>query len=523
VGWRARRSESLMSDNQGRDGVSEAALALDADGRFLGLHVRRSVNLGAYHSSHGAHIATRNFARCFPTVYAIPAVDVAVCCVFTNTVPTGPYRGAGRPEANYVMERLVEEAARVTGIDSCALRRRNFIAPTAMPYATPVGTHYDSGDFPAVFERALEAGDVAGFAARRAESQEAGLHRGLGVSCFLEHAGGLPKEDAALTFPGDGRLRIALAVQASGQNHVRVFRRLAAECLGLDESRIEIAEGDSADGLTGGPSVASRSAMAVGPAITRAVESVIGKARPIAARMLAAEAASLVYQEGAFSASGGNRHVSLIEAAAEAERLRQAGDPVELLDTYATFRAETTFPNGCHIAEIEVDPETGAVRLDRYTAIDDCGRVLDPVTVEGQIMGGIAQGVGQALWEQCRYDDESGQLITGSLMDYALPRADQMPWFQAKTLEIASLTNPLGVKGVGEAGTTGALAAVMNAVIDAVPEARHLQMPATSEALWRACRAGAAPSPLRSLSMSFPMWKAGRRGLQRGQAWACMS
>ena len=488
VRWTASRSESFVSDNQARDTLTEAELALDHDGRFLALRIRATANMGAFLSAEGAFIATVNFGRCFPTVYYIPGVDIKVRCVFTNTLPTGPYRGAGRPEANYAMERLVDEAARLTGIDRIALRRRNMIAAAAMPCRTAVGTVYDSGEFEIILDKALLGADHAGFAARRAASQRAGMRRGIGVSCFLEHAGGKPSEPAAISFPGNGTVEIGLAVQSSGQGHKTVFTRLAARQFGIAEDRVVVRSGDTDLDLSGFATVASRSAMVAGSAIAGVAELVLAKGRRAASLILEAAESDIEYDAGHFTIAGTDRGVSLFEVAARATELHAEGALAETLDSRTTAEIKQSFPNGCHIAEVEIDPETGVVTLVSYVAVDDCGTVLDHILAEGQIHGGIAQGVGQALLEQAIYGAADSQLVTGSFMDYALPRADDLPPLRGAFHAVPCRTNPLGVKGVGEAGTTAALAAVMNAVVDALPGGQVLDMPATPEKIWRACR-----------------------------------
>jgi aerobic carbon-monoxide dehydrogenase large subunit len=478
VRWLSTRSEAFLTDTQARDTVTEMALALDEEGRFLGLRVDGLANIGAYHGSLGAFIATANFTRCLPCVYHIPRIAVRMRCVFTNTVPVGPYRGAGRPEANYALERLVDEAARVSGIDRVTLRRRNLIPPAMIPYATPFGASFDSGDFGAVLDKALELADAPGFPARRAQAEAAGKRRGLGISCFLEHAGGQPSESAALRFPGDGTVLLALGAQSNGQGHRTVFRKLAAERLGIPAERVTVLQGDTRLGVPGSGTVASRGAMTSGVAIARVAEEVIEKARGIAAEMLEAAASDLVYAGGHFEIAGTDRRVSLLEIAAK-----------QSLDTQAGVEVAQSFPNGCHIAEVEIDPETGVVDLVRYTAVDDCGTVLDHTIVEGQVHGGVAQGVGQALIEDAVYDS-TGQLLTGSFMDYAMPRADTLPAITAATQSTRCTTNVLGIKGAGEAGTTGALGAVMNAIADAIPgeAGATLDMPATPLKVWQACQ-----------------------------------
>ncbi|HEY1261832.1 MAG TPA: xanthine dehydrogenase family protein molybdopterin-binding subunit [Stellaceae bacterium] len=482
VRWLATRSETFLTDNQARDTLMEAALALDGEGRFLGLEIAVAANMGAYLTSHSAFISTVNFARCLPGMYHIPRLSLRIRCLFTNTVPTGPYRGAGRPEANYCLERLIDEAARVAGIDRIELRRRNLIAPAMMPYTTPVGTRYDSGDFPAILDAALSEADLAGFAARRAHSAAAGKRRGLGIGCFLEIAGGQPGEGAEITFPGASRLLLAIGVQASGQGHQTLYRRLVAERLGIPVEQVELAQGDSARAIPSAGAVASRSTMSVGGAVAAAVDMVIDKGRRRAAQFFEAAEADIVYRDGVFAIAGTDRRIGLF---ALAEETRAAAD-AESLDARTTADVAPSFPNGCHIAEIEIDPETGRVTLAAYSAVDDCGNVLQPVLVEGQVQGGVAQGAGQALLEAGTYDPASGQLLAGSFMDYAMPRADDLPKITSALRPVPCRTNALGVKGVGEAGTTAALAAIMNAVADALPEDPGIGMPASPLRVWQA-------------------------------------
>ena len=457
----------------------------------LRLRVRHLANMGAYMTYAGARLATYNFSRCFPTVYRVPHIDASVRCVFTHSTPTGPYRGAGRPEANYLMERLVEEAARVTGIDRVALRKRNFIPRSAMPYKTDVQTTYDSGEFPAVFEKALTLADYAGFKKRKREAARRGKYRGFGISCFLEHSGGVPTEGALLEFPGGEKLVIALGVQSTGQGHATVYPRLVAEKLGILPSQVIHRHGDSSLEIKGGPAVASRSTITAGTATVRAIEAMLVKAKTLAAQALEAAESDIIYRSGLFEVVGTDRMIPLFTLAERAEEMKKRGEIPETLDTKVAVDTPQTFPNGCHIAEIEIDPDTGHAELIAYCAVDDAGNVLDHTLVEGQIHGGLAQGLGQALLEHAVYEDGSGQLVTGSFMDYAMPRAHHMPpVLKTEDHAVPATTNPLGVKGVGEAGTTASIAAIMNAIGDAIPNgaADHMDMPATSEKIWAACR-----------------------------------
>src|ERR1051326_3849722 len=470
VHWMSRRAEAFWSDSQCRDIYSEAELALDDKGKFLALRVRNVGNLGAYVGSVGANIPTANFARCFPGMYDIRAIEVSTKCVFTNTIPTAPYRGAGRPEASYVLERVVDEAARVTGIDRIRLRQRNLIKKSMMPYKTAIGTTYDSGDFAPILDHALALADYDGFRQRRREAKKRGKYRGFGICCLLEHAGGAPTESAMLSFPGNDTLVLSLNVQNTGQGH-----------------------GDSTLELPGFASVGSRSAMTAGHSVVKAVDAVLSKGKAVAATMLETGEADIVYQDGRFEVVGTDRRVSLFEVAKRAAEMKERGEIAETLDTKSTTETPLTFPNGVHIAEVEIDPETGGMTIPTYTAVDDCGRPLDHTIVEGQLHGSVAAGLGQALMEIVHYDG-SGQLVTGSFMDYAMPRAEDMPPLRDAMLNVPATTNPLGVKGVGEAGTTAAIAAVMNAVADAIPggAGAHLDMPASAPRLWEACRRAAA-------------------------------
>ena len=489
VHWMATRSESFLSDNQARDTITEAALALDENGKFLALKIRHTANMGAYVTANGAFIQTSNFARCFPGMYDIPKIGVEVKCLCTNTVPTGPYRGAGRPEANYVMERVVEEAARITGIDRVELRRRNLIPPGAIPYRTAVGTTFDSGDFRPVLDKALELAGYDTFPARRREAEQRGKRRGFGISCFLEHSGGMPTEGAAITFNGRESLTLGLGLHATGQGHATVFSRLAADKLQIDPTLVRVQQGDTALGVAGLASVASRGAMTVSNAVLHTIDRVLEKGRKAASALLEAAEQDIAYRDGHFEVVGTDRRMSLFEVAERAKDLVKRGIIPEGLDTNAKIDTPQTFPNGCHIAEVEVDPDSGEVAVVGYTAVDDCGRVLNHMIVEGQVHGGIAQGLGQVLFENAVYDRANGQLVTGSFMDYALPRAHHMPPIKDGLHNVPATTNPLGVKGAGEGGTIGSLAALMNAIADAVPNGASMDMPATTEKIWRACRA----------------------------------
>ena len=487
VQWQSTRSEAFLTDTQARDTVTEAELALDEKGKFLALRMRHLCNQGAYVSTAGVGINTNNFARCLPGMYRIPEVDASVACYFSNTVPIGPYRGAGRPEANYALERVVEEAARITGIDRVRLRKKNLIPPSAIPHKSAIGNVYDSGDFPAVVEKALTLADFDNFNKRRRESARHKKLRGIGVSCMLEHAGALPMEQASVSFPGDNRIVLGINVQSTGQGHATVFARVLADELGIDADTVQHCHGDTALGLTGFASVGSRSAMCAGTAIVRTADAMLIKGKKVASALLEASEDDIQYRNGSFEVVGTDRKISLFETA------RRAKERGESLDTKEKAEAPLTFPNGCHIAEVEIDPDTGHVDLVIYTAVDDCGNMLDARIVEGQVQGSIANGLGQALTENAVYDAQSGQLVTGSFMDYAMPRAHHMPIELREAVHsVPSTTNPLGVKGTGEAGTTAAIAAVMNAIANAIPNgtADQMDMPATPAKIWAACQKG---------------------------------
>jgi aerobic carbon-monoxide dehydrogenase large subunit len=490
VHWMSGRAEAFLSDNHARDASSEVELALDERGKFLALRIRHLGNMGAYIGAVGANIQTVNLARCLPGMYHIPLIDIAVRCVFTNTTPTAPYRGAGRPEANYMLERVVEEAARVSGIDRVRLRRRNFTKRGSLPFKTPVGTTIDSGEFEAVLDKALALADYDGFKRRRREAERRRKYRGLGISCMLEHAGGVPLEAAALIFPGGEKLVLGLNVQSTGQGHGSVFNPMLAERLGIPLARIEHRHGDSAMEIAGYASVGSRSAMTVSHALIKSIDAMLAKGKHIAASVLETAEADIEYRNGEFGVVGTDRRISVFDLAARAKEMKRRGEIAEDLDTMTNADTPLTFPNGCHIAEVEVDPASGELVLVSYSAVDDCGNALNRMIVEWQTHGSIAQGIGQAVMEQALFDNSGGQLITGSFMDYAIPHAEDMPLFKDALHLVPAKTNPLGVKGAGEAGTTAAIAAVMNAISDAIPAGAgvHLDMPATPEKIWRACQ-----------------------------------
>jgi len=489
VYWMCGRSEAFLTDNHARDAYSDVELALDDKGKFLALRIRHIGNMGAYIGAVGANIQTINMMRCLPGMYDIKHIDAQTRCVFTNTVVTAPYRGAGRPEASYCLERVVDEAARITGMDPIRLRKKNLISKKAIPYKTAVGTTYDSGDFAAVVDQGLSLADIENFKTRKKDAKKKGLLRGLGVCFVLEHSGGAPIEGAMMSFPGGNRLDLTLNVQSTGQGHATIFPRIVAERLGIKFEEIAHHHGDSRHEVAGYASVGSRSAMTVGHSMVKTIEAILAKGRKVAAAALEAGESDIEYRNGAFNVVGTDRKISLFDTAAKAADMKKKGEIPESLDTKLQTETPLTFPNGCHVAEVEIDPSTGKLTLAAYTAVDDCGNVLDHMIVEGQTHGAVACGLGQALMENTVYDT-GGQLVSGSFMDYAMPRAHDLPMFREGFCPVPATTNPLGVKGAGEAGTTAAIAAVMNAIADAIPgeASKTMQMPATSEKIWRACQ-----------------------------------
>jgi aerobic carbon-monoxide dehydrogenase large subunit len=485
VHWQSTRSEAFVSDDQGRDSFWRVELALNKRGRFLALKVDGLGNLGAYFTGIGHFITTLHIAGCLPTVYDIPLAQVNARSVFTNTVPTGPYRGAGRPEASYLLERVIDAAADQTGIDAAELRRRNLIAAEKMPFTTPFGNTYDGGDFPGLFEQALQRADYVGFAVRRKEAKKRGKRRGIGIGCYLEIAGAFPEEPARISFPGGDRIEVSIGAGASGQGHQTVFGKVAARRLGIAPEQVTVTSGDSDRDVPGFGAVASRSAMLTGGAIAVTADQVIEKGKRVAAMLLQVGEVDIDYGNGKFNVKNSGREVSLFEVAAHAAELTKQGVIKESLDTTANAKMPPSFPNGCHVAEVEIDPDTGGLEVVNYTAVGDSGNLLDETIVTAQIHGGVAQGLGQALTEDTVYD-ASGQLVSGSFMDYAMPRADAVPPIDVAHFTVACRTNPLGTKGAGEAGATAAPPALINAILDALPPGTQLDMPATPARIWQA-------------------------------------
>ncbi|MDP2357214.1 MAG: xanthine dehydrogenase family protein molybdopterin-binding subunit [Beijerinckiaceae bacterium] len=489
VHWSATRSESFMCDNHARDSLWNVDLALDDAGKFLALRVKGKQNVGAYLTGVAVLVPTVHIAFCLPGVYDIPQIVVDATTYFSNTTPTGPYRGAGRPEANYLLERVIQAAASQLSIDPVDLRRRNLIPASRMPYATATGQSVDSGDFPAIFERALAESDYAGFAARRAESEKRGKLRGIAACGYLEISGGHYHEPARITFQ-KGKVVLSIGPASNGQGHATVFRQMIAERLGLSDDDVIVTAGDSDRDVPGFGAVASRSAMLVGSAIAVTSDKMIEKATGIAATLLQASESEVTYANGGFEIARTGRRVSLFEVADRASEMVAQGVLKESLDTDDEAHIAPTFPNGAHVAEVEIDPDTGLVDIVGYTAVGDCGVVLNETIVTGQVQGGVTQGIGQALGEFSNYDSSSGQLLAGSFMDYAMPRADHLPMMKVLHHPVPCTTNPIGVKGTGEAGTTAAPPTIFNAIENAISPGRFLKldMPLSPQKIWDAIR-----------------------------------
>ena len=497
VKWTGDRSESFLSDTMGRDNLTTAELALDKDGKFTGLRVKTIANMGAYLSNFAPIIPTMAPLGVFGGVYDIPLKYFEVEGVYTHTVPVDAYRGAGRPEVCYIIERLVEAAARELKTSPAELRRKNFIRPDQFPYDNGVGQKYDSGEFERCMDDSIAMAEWNGFEARRKEAAQRGKLRGIGMSYYIEITPGNPQEIAKIDFEADDTVSVWVGTQSNGQGHDTTFAQIVAEKLGLPFDKINIRYGDTDRLKQGGGTGGSRSLYMAGNAIVQASDLIIGRGKDIASHSLEAAAADIEFVDGGFRIAGTDRKVMLLDLA-RAIRDGSLKLPPELaekgLNEESIYtRSNPTFPNGCHICEVEIDPDTGDCKVARYSVCDDFGKVVNPMIVNGQVHGGIVQSLGQALLENAVYDPESGQLLAGTFMDYAMPRADDMPSFNLKMNEIPCRTNPLGVKGCGEAGTVGALAAVMNAVVDALAPrgVTHMNMPATPQKIWQAVAASA--------------------------------
>jgi carbon-monoxide dehydrogenase large subunit len=475
--WSCERAELSQSDSHARDLVATADLALDVEGRFLGLRVKAEANYGAYVSMFAPTIPTTGLAKVISGLYRIPAIRVDFDCVFTNTVPVDAIRGAGKPEALFLLERLVDLAAHETGRTPVELRRINLLRADEMPYAAASGYTYDAADCTRLFETALATADEPGFAARRATSEAAGKYRGLGLSCHLHGTGGIADEHVVVNVEAD-RLVARVGTQSQGQGHETVFGQILSAALGVPVERIEIKQGDTRSIPHGGGTGGSSSTIISGTTLKRAADVVIERGRDLAAERLETSPADIAYRDGAFEVVGTDRRVGLFELAAW-----------KPFDGDARFADKIeSFPTGVMVCEVEVDPETGETRVDRLIAVADCGPVVNPRLLAGQMHGGIVHGLGNALMEEALYDEESGQLLSGTLMDYALPRADDVPLFQVATIATPSPNNILGFKGVGELPTNGAPAAVANAILDALRPfgVRHIDMPLTAAKVWTA-------------------------------------
>ena len=488
VKWASDRGEAFLADTQGRDNVTLGELAIDKDGTFLALRTRNVANMGAYLSTFAPYIPTLAGGAVLSGVYNFQQIYANVLGVFTHTVPVDAYRGAGRPESNYLLERLVDAAARELNIDRAELRRRNMVPQSAMPHATPVGKTYDAGDFATVLDAALMRMDYAGFAARRAEAARRGKRRGIGLAYYLEVTMGDPTERAEIRFAEDGFVDVYVGTQSTGQGHETAYIQLTSQRLGIDGEKIRVRQGDTDTIPVGGGTGGSRSLYSEGQAIQVTADAVIDKGKLAAAEALEAAPADIAFADGRFSIVGTDRGIDIITLAATQRQKAAAGEHASTLDTAEVVNvAEHTFPNGCHMAEVEVDPETGMVEIVRYRVCDDFGKTVNPMIVRGQVHGGVSQGLGQALLERTSFD-AAGQLVTGSFMDYALPRAADFPDIEVDLIEVPSVSNPLGVKGAGEAGSVGSPPALINAIIDAlsVDGVTHIDMPATPESVWQA-------------------------------------
>ena len=508
VKWTAARTESFLSDAHGRDHVSQAELALDADGNFTGLRVNTIANMGAYLSTFATAVPTYLYATLLAGQYTTPAIYCGVQAVFTNTTPVDALRGAGRPEATYIIERLVEQAAKETGKDPAELRRQNMIGADAFPYQTPVIQQYDCGDYGASLDEALRMADYAGFTQRRADSEARGMRRGIGFSSYIEACGIAPSaaagslgagvglwESGQLRFNPTGSVTIFTGSHSHGQGHETTFAQIVASRLGVPIDNVEVVHGDTDRVLFGMGTYGSRSAAVGGSALCVAADKIIAKGRKIAAHLLEASEDDIEFADGNFTVAGTDKTMNIGEVAFAAYVPHNYPEGLEpgLNETAFYDPLNFSFPAGTHICEVEVDPDTGEVEIVNYTAVDDFGTVINPMIVEGQVHGGVAHGIGQALLEGCVYDD-SGQLVTGSFMDYTMPRADSVPSIDVGLTETPSPLNPLGVKGCGEAGAIAAPAATINAVVDALWDlgVRSVPMPATASSVWQSIQSAAA-------------------------------
>ena len=493
VKWTCDRSEAFLSDFQGRDLAVTAELALDTDGNFLAM---RGSNIGNAGGHTGSYTPLQKGVEIMSSLYRMPCANFRARAVVSNTTPTRPYRSSGRPEVMFVMERLIDIAAREFGFDRIELRRRNLLKPHELPYTNPFGMRYDSGDYPAAMDSVLKLGDWAGFATRRAEAKAHGKLRGIGLANYVDTASGAPRERAEITVhPGngnEGRVDLVLGTISNGQGHETSFAQLLHEWLGVPLDSVRLITGDTDIVKVGGGTHSGRSMRMGSVVIWHAANEIIAKGKRIAARLMECDPSVIRFDNGHFHATDAERSANLFEIAAAAQQLKDLPD-----DLHGALKAisdetfnEASFPYGCHVCEVEIDPALGTLDIVKYSAVDDVGRAVNPMIIHGQVHGGIVQGVGQALMEQCYYDPASSQPLTGSLMDYAMPRADNVPFFDTEISEVPCTTHPLGMRPAGEGGTTPALAVVINAVVDALSEfgVTHIEMPATPERIWRAMR-----------------------------------
>ncbi len=491
VKWTSDRAEAFLSDSMGRDHVTTAEAAFDEKNRITALRVNTIASMGAYYYLFAPFIPTGAALKVLPGVYDIPVLSYGVKAVFNNTVPVDAYRGAGRPESIYCMERLIEKAAGELGVERAELRRINFVKPEQMPYKTSAGELYDSGEFARVMDAAMGKADWKGLAARREEAGKRGLYRGIGMCYYIESTMGDPTEHATIRFETNGDVSVLVGTQSNGQGHETAYAQVLTDRLGVPFERIRVIQGDTAQIKSGGGTGGSRSLTAQGMAIRDCSDVVIEKGKAFAAQVFEAATADIQFLEGTFKVAGTDREIGIMELAEQARKITIPGIDAGGLDSSATtVLSAWTFPNGCHIAEVEVNPDTGITTVVNYNIVDDFGVVLNPMLVEGQVHGGVVQGIGQALLENTVYDG-SGQLLTGSFMDYGMPRADNMPSFNFSTIEVPCKNNAMGVKGCGEAGSVGSPAAVINAIIDALSPlgVTEVDMPATVERVWRLCQA----------------------------------
>jgi aerobic carbon-monoxide dehydrogenase large subunit len=489
VKWTCERSEAFLCDYQARDLSADAELALDATGNFLAMRGTNMVNSGAYPVSFGP---LHKGVEIMTSIYHVPAVHFRACATLSNTAPTRPYRSSGRPEAMFVMERLIDLAARQCGFDRIELRRRNLVPESAMPYRNPFGLEYDSGHYHEVMDRVLALADWPGFAARREQARLAGKCRGIGVANYVDTATGVPRERAEITVEPDGVVEVVIGTVSSGQGHETSFCQLVSEWLGVPLDSIRLIQGDTARVSVGGGSHSGRALRLGSIVMLGASNQIIEKGLRIASHVLEAAMADIEFAKGLFTVKGTDRSIGIFDVAVAAAQRNDLPDDLRKLDGIGDETVNlAAFPYGCHVCEVEVDPETGAAAIVRYAAVDDVGRAVNPMIVHGQVHGGITHGISQALLENVHYDPQSGQLLSGSLMDYAIARAHEVPTYVTELSEVPSPTHPLGIRPAGEGGTTPALAAVVNAIVDALAEfgVTHIEMPATPERVWRAIHA----------------------------------